>query len=275
MSGQPGGGRLAPAAAFSTAVAFAGYRRGALSRSGAAGAVLVGTSTYLAGGWRWSAVLLTFFASSSALGRLEDRSPSGPAIAAMAARGARRDLVQALANGGVAACAALAHALRPRPVLAAAFAGAFAAAAADTWATEIGGLSRTPPRHILTGAEVPPGTSGGVTAAGLAGAAAGATTIAAVAALALGRRPSPRLGLAVAAAGLCGSLLDSVAGATLQAGYRCPACGESTERTTHRCGTATILVRGRPWCTNDVVNLLCTIAGAAIAGAGSAGEPVP
>jgi uncharacterized membrane protein len=269
--------------------------------------MLVGTPIYLAGGWRWSAVLLSFFASSSALSRLEARTPShqpntgdngglpltsalgqdddppgGSAIATIAARGSRRDIVQALANGGVAAALALAATARPSDRLAAGFAGALAAANADTWATEIGGLSRTPPRHILTGAEVPTGTSGGVTRIGLAGAAAGGALIGGAAAALLGspgarpagtRLPATlRRGLAVGLAGFAGSLVDSAAGATLQAAYRCPRCGLPTERRVHPCGAATVLTRGLPWCTNDVVNVLCTAAGALVAAAGQGSQ---
>jgi uncharacterized protein (TIGR00297 family) len=248
---------------LSTAIAAAAYRQGSLSPSGAAGAIVVGTSTFLGGGMRWSAVLLAFFTSSSALSRLERRSSTGQEIAAFTQRGARRDIVQALANGGVASLAALGQALRPHPTLEGAFAGAFAAAAADTWATESGALSPTPPRDILTGALVPPGTSGGVTATGLAGAALGSLAVSTVAALTT-RHHAVSLLAGTALAGIAGSLVDSLAGATIQASYRCPTCQKATERRVHSCGTTTNLVRGQAWCTNDVVNVLCTGSGAGI-----------
>lgn len=257
------GQQLLPGLALSATIAMVAYRRRSLSPSGAAGAILVGTSTFLGGGVRWSSVLLAFFASSSALSRLEERSSTGKEIAAFTQRGARRDLTQALANGGVASLVALAQAFWPRPALAGAFAGAFAAAAADTWATEIGALSPTPPRDILSGALVPPGTSGGVTAAGLAGAALGSLVIGTVAAL-TNRQSAAQLLATTALAGIAGSLVDSLAGATVQASYHCPTCNKATERRVHSCGATTILVRGRAWCTNDMVNVLCTLSGAGI-----------
>ena len=259
-------GTVATALALSGTIAAAGYRRDALSGSGTVGAMLVGTATYLAGGPRWSALLLGFFGSSSALSRLEERSAGGRAIAAVTERGSRRDLVQALANGGVATLAALGELRSSHPAWAAAYAGALAAANADTWATEIGGLSPTPPRHILTNAQVEPGTSGGVTAAGLGGAAAGSALIGALSTLAQGGVGPASKGIAVTVAGIAGSLVDSLAGATIQAGYVCPACDKPTERRVHGCGTRTVLVRGHPWMTNDVVNAICTATGAALAG---------
>jgi len=255
----------AAATCLGTVVAAAGYRRHALSRSGALGAAVVGAITYGAGSWRWSAPLLAFFAGSSILSRLERGSTGGRAIAAMTERGSRRDLTQVLANGGVGTLAALCQIVAPHPWLAWAFTGAYAAANSDTWATEVGALSPAPPRMILSGRVAPPGTSGAITPVGLAGAMAGSAMIGIVAACSL-KGPYPaRRALAITLAGMAGSLADSLAGATIQAGYRCPACQESTERKTHRCGTPTVLARGQGWCTNEIVNALCTAVGAAVA----------
>ena len=257
--------RLAAAVVPPTAVAWLASRRGSLTADGAAAAAITGSVVGLAGGWRWSATLLTFFVSSTVLSHVKAQRKA--ALQAIWDKGARRDAGQVWANGGVAVLAALWRLWRPGPVSGAAFASALAAANADTWATELGVLQPGDPRLITTGRTVPRGTSGGVSLWGILAACAGSACIAAVA----GLRPSaPAASVpqwrAVAIAGVCGSLADSVLGAVVQASYRCPVCQTSTERQTHTCGTTTVRVRGWSWCTNDVVNV-AAIALAALIGA--------
>ena len=69
-----------------------------------------------------------------------------------------------LANGGVFAVAALfaASGRVPGWDWAVVAFGALAAAASDTWATEIGTLAARPPRSIVSLKVLPTGTSGGV-----------------------------------------------------------------------------------------------------------------
>ena len=154
-----------------------------------------------------------------------------------------------------------AHGLVPMAV------GAVAAATADTWASEIGALSRTPPRLVVGWRAVPPGTSGGVTVTGSLAGIAGAVLIAVAAATgvaagwATGALPLLLVGTTLA--GIAGTSADSLLGATVQAAYCCPSCAEPTERRVHRCGSPTRLVRGQPAVTNDVVNAAATLVGAA------------
>ena len=69
--------------------------------------------------------------------------------------------------------------------------------------------------------------------------------------------------LLVTGAGLVGTFIDSLLGATCQAIYHCPACDKETEKhPLHTCGTPTRLVRGFDWLDNDLVNRACTLAGA-------------
>jgi uncharacterized protein (TIGR00297 family) len=263
-------GRLARSVALSGGIALAGWSRRALSPSGAACAVLVGSAVDFGGGWRWSTLLLTFFGTSSGLGRLSRRSPAatekGPASAnlvdSVEARGSRRDLVQVLANGGAAATVAVARAARPHSSLDLAFAGALAAATADTWATEVGKTSPSRPRLLFTRRTAPPGTSGAVSRRGLLASLAGSALIGVTGAALLVPARRLRWGAAITAAGVLGALADSVVGATIQASYYCPICGLGTERRRHGCGTPTVLQRGFAWCDNDVVNVGCTLSGA-------------
>jgi uncharacterized protein (TIGR00297 family) len=183
-----------------------------LSRRGWAAALAVGLATIYGFGWRGVTLLLAFFVSSSLL----------------STKGTTRTERQVIANGGVAALAALAANW-------AACAGALAAATADTWATEIGSRSPTMPRSITSWKAVPAGTDGGMTLLGTTGGIAGAGFIAGVSYL-LGYRGA----LVIAAAGAAGMLLDSLLGATLQGRVR--------------------------WMDNDAVNLAATLTGAALAG---------
>lgn len=264
--------------AAAVAVGMVGYLRRALSADGAVLAVLVGTVVVVAGGWWWGVLLVAFFASSSALSRLgggRDRPEER-----IARRGSRRDAVQMVANGGVATGLALIAGWSEAPVLFLAYAGAVATVTSDTWATEIGARSRRPPRSILSGREAPPGTSGAITLIGTLGAAAGALLIAGLAAMGAGAGwadsglSTSAVLLGVALAGLVGSLMDSLLGATLQASYRCPVCDLATEHLVHDCGAATTLVRGIAAIDNDVVNALASMIGAGIGAAAAWIAPV-
>ncbi len=180
--------QLAFGVAFSALIAWAGYRQESLSRSGVVGAILVGTLTFGLGGWTWGLLLIAFFISSSLLSHYRKDDKRG--LAEKFAKTSRRDLGQALANGGWGAILAIAYFCQPDPILFAAFVGATAAVNADTWATELGVLSPTSPRLITTGQRVPAGTSGGVTVLGTAASLGGGLFVGLMA-LALGQESHP------------------------------------------------------------------------------------
>jgi uncharacterized protein (TIGR00297 family) len=237
-------------------VAGAGWQRGALTADGALAATAVGAATFGAGGLDAGLGLIVFFVTGSALSR---RRPVPGEISAV--KGHRRDALQVLANGGVAALAAL-FAAGGDDRARGAVVGSLAAAAADTWASEIGVRSPTPPRSIVTGEVVPPGTSGGTTPLGWAAAAAGALAVGATIA-AVRRRPGTwgRTLARSLVGGLIGTLADSLAGATIQAAYACDVCCAPFESPGLHCERPRRLVRGRTWVTNDMVNLIGTAAG--------------
>ena len=171
--------RLAPGLLLSALIGGLGYWRRALSASGLLGAILVGTVIFGLGGWLWGLLLITFFVSSSWLSHY--RRAAKEAIADKFAKGSRRDLGQTLANGGLGALLAVAFAIDPDPLFFAAFLGVIGSVNADTWATELGVLSRMSPRLITSGQEVTAGTSGGVTWLGVWASLAGALLIGAAA----------------------------------------------------------------------------------------------
>ncbi len=233
---------------------------GALDGPGAAAAALFAATLVGLGGTAWVLPGVAFFVLSSALSVLPDAPESdGPAPT-------RRTLRQVMANGGVAWALLLTVGMAPgeapalRGACYAGFLGALAAAAADTWATEMGVRYGGAPRSLWSGRRVAPGTSGAVT---LVGTGAGVVGAVAVAAAPLLADPT---GLSVpsvahgAGAGLVGMSLDSLAGATIQAQYRMAGGEEYTE---HPSTPGERPARGWAAVDNDAVNLLGTLGGAA------------
>lgn len=254
---------------LSAVVAALGYWRQALSRSGMAGAILVGTLIFGFGGWEWGLLLIAFFVSSSWLSHY--RKADKVLVAEKFSKGMRRDIGQTLANGGLGAILAVVYVRYPEPLLFAAFVGVMATVNADTWATELGILSRVPPRLITSGDVVPPGTSGGITALGTWSSVAGALLIGTVATAlvqvgsllgsnAWSLRATSYTLLAVVG-GIAGSLFDSLLGATVQGIYYCAKCAKETESPVHHCGTPAQPLRGWGWLNNDLVNFLASVVG--------------
>ncbi len=218
-----------------------------LTAGGLVAACAVGAAVTWGLGWTGLVLLAMLFVSGSLLTQVNERG------------GPRRTARQVVANGGVAAVAALLGSW-------AAATGAIAAAAADTWATEVGAFSPFPPRLITSGRRVTRGASGGITALGTLGGVAGAATIALLAAVLRPRGAPPASPALIASAGIAGMLVDSVLGATLQGKYECPACDARFERGDTVCHEPVRLARGWRWLDNDAVNLAATLLGA-VAGA--------
>ncbi|HLW60851.1 MAG TPA: DUF92 domain-containing protein [bacterium] len=221
--------------ALSAAAALPAARFKVLTSSGAWATLVVGTVLFVGGGWRWLVLVGIFSATSSLLTRWE---PKGIGVARPSSDLNGRRWDQVIANGGVATLAAGVHALWGWPLAFSAAAGAIAAAAADTWATEVGRWSRTKPHLITTGRPVPHGVSGGITPVGTAGALAGALLICAAAAILAPAGPGRGGGLPTLVAGFSGAMLDSLLGATIEGRCR--------------------------WVDNSAVNLLATAWGAGV-----------
>lgn len=224
-------------------------------------------------------MLLAFFLPSIALSRI-GRARKKQLVDID--KGGARDIVQVLANGGIATLCAVgtgvflkhAQAGSPATVWLVAFAGAYAAATADTWGTEIGTLAKHLPYSIVTFRPLATGLSGGITFPGTLAEAAGALWIAVVAVSAIRLIPNAstvfpleplRAVAAIASGGMFGAVIDSLLGATVQELRSCSSCGRTCETNPHVCGHATERVRGIPGFTNDAVNALATAGGAAIA----------
>lgn len=247
--------------------AFGGiaYWMGGLNSRGAATASLFATSLVGLGGWAWIVPGIVFFGLSSAVTAMEfdgqSTSEGGSPL--------RRTQAQVLANGGVAWVALAVVAVAPEGLSGvstggyAAFVGALSAAAADTWATELGRLSPRPPWSLRSFCRVSRGTSGAVSLVGSIAATFGAVSVVGAALLVNGPL-SGNIGrdtVLLVGAGVGGMLIDSGAGAYLQAKYR-TASGEWTERPP---GPEADPVCGWAGVGNNAVNLVGTAAGAVLA----------
>ncbi len=259
--------RLVLGAGINLLLALGAFRKRAVTFSGGVTGFILGTIIYLGGGLYFWLHLGAFFFSSTLLGRI--RTEAKRTGTRIHAKDGRRDGLQVFSNIGPAAAAALLYTLTPHPVFLVAFAASFAAANADTWAGEIGMLAVKRPVSILNGRPLSLGTSGAVTPLGFWASLLGALFIALFFSLGylVTSGFSYRLLLWTAIVIICGflgSLIDSLLGATVQAGYRCTVTRQHTERP-YTDGRPNTLVKGVAFINNDMVNLLSVSAVTVIA----------
>jgi uncharacterized protein (TIGR00297 family) len=231
------------------------WRAGTLTGSGAVAAGTVGTLVLWGTGWNGGAVLAAFFISSNLVSRIGPRRE----LAQLDAKSDRRDLWQVYANGAAAAAGAMAASDELGIWLVTA---SLAAAAADTWATSVGTRSGQAPRLLGLGKRVPPGTSGGMTLSGSAGAALGALIVSGTGAFVTGKVAMLPAGTLI---GLAGMAVDSVLGAVAQGHFHCVQCNQPSEWRVHRCGRPTVAKGGLAWLDNDMVNFLATVSATGLA----------
>jgi uncharacterized protein (TIGR00297 family) len=252
---------------LSLIIAGLAYKGKSLSTSGLVGTVVIGTSLFGFGGWQPFLLIVLFFVSSSVLTKFRYQRKAEIGVAEMKA--GARNIWQTIGQGGVASIVAFVSALYPSswaPLMVGLIA-AIGEANADTWAVEIGVLSRKKPKLVTNlSKEVVPGTSGGISPLGEAAAFLGSVFIAFFGIVTgLGGQNVLMALLVSVVSAFLGEHIDSILGATIQAVYYCPKCQKETERKIHRCGTATEHIRGLPFMSNEFVNFLGTASAAVLA----------
>ncbi|HEY8400883.1 MAG TPA: DUF92 domain-containing protein [Cytophagaceae bacterium] len=251
---------------FSIVVGLVSYHKKAISTSGLIALLLISSLFIWSGEIGLLFTLFYMFASSSLLTKYK-KSLKGEFDIVVGKTGPR-DYKQALCNLGVATAGLLFYLYFQHEALIAAIISSVAAANADSWASEIGGLSKKQPVMITNFKPVNKGISGGVTLMGMAGGVAGSLFIV-IAGVTTIQAISPFKGnlfllcWTTALAGIIGFLFDSYLGALAQALYKNSTTNELTEYTSGKME----LIKGIRWMNNDLVNLITTLAGA-LAGGG-------
>ncbi|MBI2429193.1 MAG: DUF92 domain-containing protein [Ignavibacteriales bacterium] len=239
-------------------IAFISLQFKFLSPSGSAATFLLATIIFGIGGWVWTIPILTFFITSSLLSK--SWKARKKKLDAIYDKTNKRDEGQVAANGGVAGIIILLWYIFPEQEnLYLFYLASIAAVTADTWATEIGTLSKKKPISIVTFKFVEPGTSGGVSLVGFFGSFLGASMIV-LSGWVLGAQSiSLLVAIKIIISGMVGSVIDSVCGAVLQVQYQTEE-GTITEKAMHD-GKPTIRIRGVRWIDNDMVNWFCAASG--------------
>ena len=241
------------------AFSLVAYKARQLTASGSAVAFFVGFGiTYFLGFGALTTMLL-FFLFAGVLSKFAKMRTTVDAES-IQKKGSKRDGMQVFANGGMALVAAVLYGLSPSIVPLVMFASSVAEAASDTFAGEIGILSKGQPVSIITGRKMKPGLSGAVSALGSIAGLLGSLFIA----LYWMSNFFPLEGKSfayasvVAISGFFGCLMDSVLGATVQAHYYDQERDCLTEHPTVN-GEKLPLERGIRWIDNDLVNLMSNV----------------
>ncbi|KAI8970952.1 integral membrane protein DUF92-domain-containing protein [Pilobolus umbonatus] len=216
----------------STLIVLHSRHKKSLSVDGAMAAFILGMMTFSSHLTVFTVVLLGFFVSSSKLTKFKaDRKRI---LEAEYEAASERNMIQVICNGLYGGVAVILFQIlcekdhvgcydhaRWSPVLMWAFIGHYSCCAGDTWASELGILNKGWPYLITQFKQVPPGTNGGVSLLGLVASLAGGAFIGLLASLTLYIEQACHgfaweLIVLGSVAGLGGSMIDSILGATLQ-----------------------------------------------------------
>lgn len=224
------------AALVSSAISVRSYRRKSLNLSGAFLGFIVMT-IHIAVNYRFGAMMLVFFFTSSMLTKVGQEKKRS--VDAEFKEGGQRNWIQVLSNSGIAAVLVLtvwkltgsqdkcldSKESRLVTALIGGMIGHYSCCNGDTWSSELGVLSDAQPRLITTLKPVRKGTNGGVTKAGLLAATAAGSIIGLTFVIFGFFTTRCTFDVALkqllviplsALAGLGGSVIDSLLGATLQ-----------------------------------------------------------
>ncbi len=246
------------AGTLSLLLAGVAYKIRLLSLDGAVVAFSIGFLLYGIGEFPFSFSVLYFFFTANLLGKFK-RNRLG-----ITSKHESRNSLQVLANGFLPILFVCLWGIFSEPVFVLFFLTAICTATADTWATELGALSKKYPRSILTFKKVEPGVSGGITSLGTVAACLGAFSNSYFSAYFFSNHFNINLSLpnilVIAFLAVLAQFVDSLLGACCQVRYVCATCRRVVEERLH-CHKPTLAKSGFRWLTNDMVNFLSILAG--------------
>ncbi len=239
-------------------IAFIAYSAKSLTLGGAVSAFFMGLIILWSLGFAGFFLFFLFFISCTVVGKISKKVRSGYDSREVAEKkGHTRDFMQVLANGLMATIAALLWTFSFETKALVMFGAVVAEATSDTFAGEIGRLSKKQPVSILNFKPVPKGLSGGVTALGMAAALLSSALIALFWYLWF-YDVTVLQAVLVGALGFAGCLVDSYLGAGVQEIYYDPKKKQFSEDSENE-GRKLELSRGIRWVDNDIVNLMSNI----------------
>ena len=282
--------RCITAGAIAIYLSYSGYKKKSLSVSGSIGAFVVGFLTFSAS-YRFGIILITFYYSGSKFTKLQESVKLTYEDGYLS--GGQRNIIQVFVNSILATIVAITYLvyigedadiffsnessmeelmniypmskLKLGSLLWCAFLGHYACAAGDTWSSELGILSKCPPRLITKFflVQVPPGTNGGVSLLGFLASAAGGMFIGLIFYVSkfifisseskFAQYPVIFLCLLC---GLVGSLLDSIIGGLFQASYYSKDNKKIVKSHNRINDKSIVIISGYDLLSNDGVNFI-------------------
>jgi len=210
------GTKIAVGIALCTALAYGGYRKRALNRSGAALSWVFGFLIILLCDLSWFLLILIFFVSAAAATKYKYKAKEK--LGAAEERLGARSWENVLANGMSPLLFVISEFVHPGAVFLAGYLGAVSTAMADTLSSEIGLTSKSHPWLITNFKRVKPGTHGAISVKGTAASLVGCLVLGLLGWV-LGMEASwtfLAVMLTCVVGGMVGCTLDSVLGAVFE-----------------------------------------------------------
>lgn len=227
------------------------FYKKSLTLSGMLTAIVMGTLIYGFGTYITFILLMAFFISSTLFTKLK-----------AVEKDKGRSMIQVVSNALATLIFSIFYYYTADMIFLVISAVSVAATTADTWASELGKLSKGKTVSILTFKKIEKGISGGISLFGIYASLLGATFISLIftifVSIDMGYQPILWIyALIIIGGGFFGSIVDSYLGIFLQAKYLDQKTGYVTEGFVK--GTGLKLISGIKYINNDIINLLMTL----------------